>query len=688
MQILNQLFLKIIEMSVLASFIIVFVLIIRFLLKGFPKSYTYILWGVVAFRLIIPSSVSSNISVLNVSVNWFAAIESEQKTVTPESMNLYNSFIGESTQGLEPTIDSHINKSGPILNYEPSQQEKDFSEESNGTKAWHVKTIDVFVYIWLTGILMLVFYSIVSAIKIKNKLKYSIKLYNNVYECDGIRSPFIFGMLRPKIYIPFRLSKEQQQCILLHEEYHIKRKDYLVKIFASFLTIIYWFHPLVWISYYLMCCDMEMSCDEKVISELNFDMKKEYSRLLLAFAANKRQQTANMLAFGKEHTMKRIKNIMSYQKPQKWKTLAGATVLIITMAACATDAQENHDISTVAEKTDITENDNKTNTIQAEITSDTKKESTDLIAHQPAQWAQNSMFDLELCTLDYADENKIVFHISSGLFAYSLNENRIMTSLDLQALNCQEVQTGGPCKIEVYTAGENGLKAVIAPYPYKDEGKYLYHFDTDELIMYDNAALEGYEPFIHLVSKYDLENLDEIGISDSIWKISEKVVEFGNNTYGVLHYDDIHLNTMKYTMNEETWELFDAGQATQPNLMKQDDSFYESFAAYCGQNLAQCIVEYTGFYRAHDYAGICALSTDLEYSDEKQQEWLTHKDMLSGGTEISHSETECTYQFVQSEDFEGNEGQVVTVTFVYIEGEGWRAKGLPVPSEQVLVPIS
>ena len=117
-------------------------------------------------------------------------------------------------------------------------------------------------------------------------------------------------------------------------------------------------------------------------------------------------------------------------------------------------------------------------------------------------------------------------------------------------------------------------------------------------------------------------------------------------------------------------------------------AFYESFAAYCGQNLAQCIVEYTGFYRAHDYAGICALSTDLEYSDEKQQEWLTHKDMLSGGTEISHSETECTYQFVQSEDFEGNEGQVVTVTFVYIEGEGWRAKGLPVPSEQVLVPIS
>ena len=189
-------------------------------------------------------------------------------------MNLYNSFIGESTQGLEPTIDSHINKSGPILNYEPSQQEKDFSEESNGTKAWTCQNNRCLCVYLADRNFDACIYSIVSAIKIKNKLKYSIKLYNNVYECDGIRSPFIFGMLRPKIYIPFRLSKEQQQCILLHEEYHIKRKDYLVKIFASFLTIIYWFHPLVWISYYLMCCDMEMSCDEKVISELNFDMKR------------------------------------------------------------------------------------------------------------------------------------------------------------------------------------------------------------------------------------------------------------------------------------------------------------------------------------------------------------------------------------------------------------------------------
>lgn len=483
--------------------------------------------------------------------------------------------------------------------------------------------------------------------------------------------------------MPFRLSEAQQRCILLHENCHIKRNDHLIKSFAYALTIFYWFHPLVRLSYSLMCRDMEMSCDEKVISTLNTDIKKEYSLLLLAFATNKRPQIANTPAFGETDTRRRIQHIATYQKPTKWSVLGGAAAIVLTVAACGTDAQSHPDpYDNAAPKAAIQETSDTADakgTKTSSVTMEPSLPSTETgLAHQPASWASNSMFDLEFCTLDYADENTIIFHISSGLFQYSLNENKMIASLDLKALDCQEVQTGGICRIEVYTADKNRQKAVITPYPYHDKDRYVYDFQKDELTMYDDSALEGYAQFGKLIPK-GMVNEEDLDLPCPAWKCSETIARFDDQTYGVLYFDTIHLATIKYTAGGQIWKPFHPEWATQPDLLKQDDSFYESFAEYCGKSVSQCVMEYMGFYRQHDYAGICALSTGLEYSDETQKEWLAHTDILNEATELSASETEYLYQFVRQNGPGDKDGELVAVTFTYVEGLGWRAKGLPVP---------
>ncbi|MBO5144469.1 MAG: hypothetical protein J6C19_02900 [Lachnospiraceae bacterium] len=161
--------------------------------------------------------------------------------------------------------------------------------------------------------------------------------------------------------------------------------------------------------------------------------------------------------------------------------------------------------------------------------------------------------------------------------------------------------------------------------------------------------------------------------------MSEYVLPLEDNTYGILGSDQTpYLSALYYTAGGEKWQLFQAEQAAMPKLLKQDDSFYESFRRYSGKSLEQCILDYTAFYNQHDYAGVCALSTGLEYSDEVQEDWLKHMDRLENGKEISHNadETEYVFQYTCFLDEQANKVPVY-LTFRYIEGEGWRAAGLP-----------
>lgn len=675
---LSTIFFTVMEMSITAIPVIVVVMIVRLLLKQLPKSFSYVLWALVAFRLIVPVSISSEISIFNLSAR-ISNLNNRIETVNTK-------------KNLEKSDDADIQIVVPDIQGEvKAHEEQVFTEEGEILKGFETVTgtdhnstytyivdenniiIQTATIIWIAGIMILVSYSVIVYLRLKRRIRYSIRLSDTVCECDCIRSPFVLGIVHPKIYIPFRLDEKERQCILLHEQVHIRRKDHLIKGFAFMMTVMYWFQPLIWISFHLMCSDMEMSCDENVISALGNEMKKDYSRSLLAFASNKRQQFTSPLAFGEENTMKRVKNILQYKKPVRWKMIAGVLTIALTMAACATDAKDNENVNEIVNENEKTE---KAEIMPATVENMTQQSEEVIIDidHQPAQWAPNSMYDLELFTLDFADQDKIIFHISSGLFEYDLSNEKITRSLDLKALQCQEVQTGGVCRIEIYEDSSDRRKAVIRPYPYLDRDSYIYDFETDQLISYNQETLKEDTLFSGLVSKYDLQDANDL----NKWQISEYVLPLEDNIYGVLRADDARLSTMCYEAEGVSWQLFDSKQATLPELLKQDDSFYQSFALYSGKNIKQCILEYQSFYNAHDYAGICALSTDLKYSDELQREWLTHTDRLEGGVELSHTSDEKEYviRYTRFLDEQANK-EPVDITFVWTEEQGWQAKELP-----------
>ena len=473
---LSTLFFGVMEMSITVIPVIVVVMIVRLLLKRLPKSFSYVLWALVAFRLIAPVSVSSEISIFNLSAR-ISNLNNRIETVNTK-------------KNLEKSDDADIHIVVPDIQGEvKAHEEQVFTEEGEILKGFETVTgtdhnstytyivdenniiIQTATIIWIAGIMILVSYSVIVYLRLKRRIRYSIRLSDTVYECDCIRSPFVLGIVHPKIYIPFRLDEKERQCILLHEQVHIRRKDHLIKEFAFMMTVMYWFQPLIWISFHLMCSDMEMSCDENVISALGNEMKKDYSRSLLAFASNKRQQFTSPLAFGEENTMKRVKNILHYKKPGRCKMIAGVLTIALTMAACAMDAKDNENVNEIANENEKTE---KAEIMPATVENMTQQSEEVIIDidHQPAQWAPNSMYDLELFTLDFANQDKIIFHISSGLFEYDLSNEKITRSLDLKALQCQEVQTGGVCRIEIYEDSSDRRKAVIRPYPYLDKDSY------------------------------------------------------------------------------------------------------------------------------------------------------------------------------------------------------------------------
>ncbi len=716
-QMINVLFMKIVARSLTAGIVILVVLLVRLLIRKLPKSFAYALWIVVAFRLVVPVAADSDISVFNIftvgsTSSDASGTASDKEIGTTNAADSSGTAVGNvEDNGSGQVMEGYVqNETGNvdastvnIVNtksadssantIQPLSKNNDstsyFGTFFDDVRRFGGKKLNNFIlneiwitvqssnfigslaFIWVAGILTLVSYTAVAQIRIRRRIRYSVRLCGNVYECDKIRSPFVLGIVAPKIYLPFRLNETEQQCILAHERYHIRRKDYLIKSFAYLLVIVYWFHPLVWAAYRLMCIDMEMSCDEKVVSKFTVDLRKEYSRLLLAFAANKRQFPASPLAFGEEDTMKRIRNILNYKKTAQWKLTGGAAVLMLTMAACATDASTD-EVANRANGTDVTSHDSERHDIDSH---QQEEQVYHFMEHQQAQWAENSKFDLEFYSLDYADSDRIVFHISSGLFAYDLNNQKLTNSIDLKALNCQAVQTGGECEVAVYQDDDHRLRAVIKPYPYSDEDSYVYDIERDELFSYDRSLLDDYALFDGFVSKYD----STVSEAMRTWRATENVLPLGENSYGALYWEPgSDLADLCYEAGDQKWTIFHKEQATLPKLLKQDDSFYQSFSLYSGREVTQCLLDYEAFYNMHDYAGVCALATGLEYSDDLWMEFGERTDSLSGGKEVSHSEDEKEYlfEFVYSDE-SGEKDQKVYLNFVYIEGEGWRAEGLP-----------
>ncbi len=315
---MSAVFLKIVNMSISASWIILVVLLLRMLLKKAPRWITVLLWGVVGIRLICPFSIESAVSLIP-----------SGEIIRPEIMM---DKTPEINSGI-PAIDHMVN---PIIGglFTP-----DPATSANPLQLW----IPVFAVIWIVGMIGLLSYTVISYIRVKRKIGTAILFRDNIFQSENITSPFVLGIVKPKIYLPFHMSKQDESLVIAHEEAHIKRKDHLWKPLGFMILTLHWWNPLVWLAYVLLCRDIEMACDEKVVKELTREQRADYSQALLTCSVNRRVLAACPLAFGEVRIMERVKGVLNYQKPAFW-LVAVSVIALIAASVCLLTNPKSYDI--------------------------------------------------------------------------------------------------------------------------------------------------------------------------------------------------------------------------------------------------------------------------------------------------------------------------------------------------------
>lgn len=306
---MNGLFMQILNMSITGSYCIIAVFFIRLLLKKQPKIFSYVLWSIVLFRLVCPVSFESMFSILHA------------KDINVSNGTGHQVFRSVNGMGVGYQKIDKTPLESPVISTASSAP--DVEDIMNVTFSRQ----NILQAVWLTGVLGMFLYTIISTMKLKKSLKKARK-EGDYYVAEQLRTPFVFGLIHPRIYLPYGLHKEELSYILEHEHTHIRRKDYLMKPLAFVVLSVHWFNPLVWLAFLYMEKDMEMSCDEAVIRKMGNQIKKDYSTSLLSIADGRMLFKGTPLAFGEGNVKGRIKNILSYKKPGFWGILIVTIFLI------------------------------------------------------------------------------------------------------------------------------------------------------------------------------------------------------------------------------------------------------------------------------------------------------------------------------------------------------------------------
>lgn len=300
-------FLSVVNMSISASWIVLAVLLLRLLLKKAPKWITVLLWGIVAIRLICPFSIESVMSLIP---------SAETITKAPDAPRPH--FESGVT-----IIDNQVN------DYLGGH----YYEGVTRSTGHFVDITTILAIVWLVGIVVLLAYTIISYFRVKNKIGTAVLLRNNIYQSENVVSPFVLGIIKPKIYLPFNMNEQDMEHVIAHENAHINRKDHWWKPFGFLVLTLHWFNPLMWLGYVLLCRDIELACDEKVVKEFTNEQKADYSQALLTCSVNRRVIAACPLAFGEVGVKDRVKSVLNYKKPAFWIVVT-AIVVSIAVAVC------------------------------------------------------------------------------------------------------------------------------------------------------------------------------------------------------------------------------------------------------------------------------------------------------------------------------------------------------------------
>ncbi len=377
--------------GMMVSVIIALILAVRVFMGRFPKKYCYMLWSIVLLRILCPLEITSSVSVFNLlgdsceiirvneqSAEGAYAFPNQEEPSSGSSLSetrsessamvlpadqagdplvtapekdpqaiqktdaFHESLIGDKSENTDTLYENGAGNKTDAAGEEMSGQDRDDGskwEVEGLSEAWMSWFVTYGSFVWVCGVLGLFFWNVLLLIIMKWRVRTSVLLRDHIYECDGIPSPFVMGFVKPRIYIPFRLSEEEQDYIIKHEEHHIARRDNFIKLIALAILCLYWFCPLFWIAWFFMNRDMEMSCDEYVLRRSSKDIRADYSRSLLGFAVNQRNRGLGVTSFGESDVRRRVKHIMTSKKYRTW--ISGAAVILILAVGviCLTNAK-------------------------------------------------------------------------------------------------------------------------------------------------------------------------------------------------------------------------------------------------------------------------------------------------------------------------------------------------------------
>jgi len=289
---MTALFLSVFDMSITASIVALAVMLLRFPLKKVPKIFSYALWGVVIFRLLFPFSIASIFSLMPNYTN-----------IIPQAVTF------TSVPPLSPVAYAPVSTT-PVL-------------VRTGDAAINITAMDVAALVWLVGFLLLLAHAVKGYADLTRRVRFATLVYGNIYESDQIKTPFVLGFFRPKIYFPTNINPFRHDHILMHEQIHITRRDYIIKPFSYVVFALHWFNPIMWVAYFLMSKDMEMSCDEAVLRKMDEDIRQDYSMSLLSLSV-KRVSLLSPIAFasGESNVKERITNVLGYKRTARLVTVA------------------------------------------------------------------------------------------------------------------------------------------------------------------------------------------------------------------------------------------------------------------------------------------------------------------------------------------------------------------------------
>lgn len=334
---MEKVFVEILNMGLTATWVVLAVLAVRVLCHKAPKSLMVGIWGLVGLRLVCPFIAESILSLIP-----------SGRIVSPDILLAERPSIHTGVAMLNMTVN-------PLLSEHLAPGYSVSAIPTPGASANPMQIVAfVAAVIWIVGMAVMFAYSLSSYLWLRHKVKVSLCYRDNIYFCDGIATPFVFGVIKPRIYLPSGMEDNQMECVIAHEMSHLKRKDHWWKTIAFFLLSVYWFHPLLWVSYLLFSGDIERACDERVVRDMEPEARKNYAEVLVSCSLQKRRMFACPLAFGEVGVKNRVKSVLNYKKPAFWivavTVAAGIAVAVCFLTNPVSDAKtpdQNADALTI-----------------------------------------------------------------------------------------------------------------------------------------------------------------------------------------------------------------------------------------------------------------------------------------------------------------------------------------------------